>query len=80
MKTRTSPETDHTTTRPDPDRDPQEVVHWPDPSPLRPWWDTVMGPAMPAPLTAQRSPTPRHPHARNPHVRPRRLIGASAAR
>ncbi|MGV9840406.1 hypothetical protein ACWDUL_40285 [Nocardia niigatensis] len=34
------------------------VVYWPEPSHLRPWWETVMGPAMPAPPAAPRSPDP----------------------
>ncbi|MGW4247971.1 hypothetical protein, partial [Nocardia sp. NPDC004722] len=42
------------------------VVYWPEPSPLRPWWDTIMQPAMPATPATPRSPDPRHPHARNP--------------
>ncbi|WP_327142103.1 hypothetical protein [Nocardia sp. NBC_01327] len=79
MSTRTSPDTDRTSSRPEPDRD-QLVMRRPDPSPLRPWWDTVMGPAMPAPLAAQRSPAPRHPRARNPHVRRRRHVGMSTPR
>ncbi|MEU0539990.1 hypothetical protein ABZ319_08960 [Nocardia sp. NPDC005978] len=61
-----------TTTAPDTrahhrDHDP-EVVRWPDPSPLRPWWDTVMGPAMRTTPAGARSPDPRHPRARNPHL------------
>ncbi|MGV9408360.1 hypothetical protein ACWDOP_00480 [Nocardia sp. NPDC003693] len=59
----TTTETDTPTHR---DRDP-EVVRWPDPSPLRPWWDTIMGPAMRAAPAGARSPDPRHPYARNPH-------------
>ncbi|WP_162958122.1 hypothetical protein [Nocardia yunnanensis] len=45
------------------------VVVWPEPSPLRPWWETVMQPAMPADPAVPRSPDPRHPHARNPFLR-----------
>ncbi|MGX1810871.1 hypothetical protein ACWIGI_34565 [Nocardia sp. NPDC055321] len=60
-----------TTTAPDPrtrhHRDDPEVVRWPDPSPLRPWWDTVMGPAQRATPAGPRSPDPRHPRARDPH-------------
>ncbi|MGV9663826.1 hypothetical protein [Nocardia niigatensis] len=44
------------------------VVYWPEPSHLRPWWDTIMGPAMPADPAVPRSPDPRHPRARNPHL------------
>ncbi|QIS21369.1 hypothetical protein [Nocardia terpenica] len=29
----------------DPDNSP--VVHWPEPSPLEPWWNTIMRPARP---------------------------------
>ncbi|MEV6101087.1 hypothetical protein [Nocardia sp. NPDC051981] len=59
------------------DPDDSRVVYWPEPSPLRPWWDTIMQPAMPADPAAPRSPDPRHPHARNPY--PRRTRPAASA-
>lgn len=73
MSTTSTSGTDRAHTDPD-----LPVVYWPDPSPLRPWWDTIMQPAMPAAPAAQRSPDPRHPRARNPHARKHRTIGALA--
>ncbi|MBB5918066.1 hypothetical protein BJY24_006978 [Nocardia transvalensis] len=35
----------------------------------RPWWDTIMPPAMPTDLATPRSPDPRHPRARDPYSR-----------
>lgn len=43
----------------------------------RPWWDTIMPPAMPTDPAAPRSPDPRHPRARNPY--PRRARPARSA-
>lgn len=40
MTTTTASPADHTR-----DLEPDAVVHWPDPSPLQSWWDTVMRPA-----------------------------------
>ncbi|MGV9408307.1 hypothetical protein ACWDOP_00215 [Nocardia sp. NPDC003693] len=60
MSTTTATDTRHH------DRDP-EVVRWPDPSPLRPWWDTIMGPAQRTAPVGPRSPDPRHRRARDPH-------------
>ncbi|MEU6585484.1 hypothetical protein [Nocardia sp. NPDC046763] len=54
------------------DTDPDTmVVYWPEPSPRRCWWETIMGPAMPADPAAPRSPDPRHPRARDPFLHPR---------
>ncbi|MVU77251.1 hypothetical protein GPX89_08330 [Nocardia sp. ET3-3] len=59
------------------DPDDPSVVYWPEPSPLRPWWDTIMQPAMRADPVAPRSPDPRHPRARSPY--PRRTRSAARA-
>ena len=32
----------------------EAVVHWPDPSPLQSWWETVMRPARGASVDAER--------------------------
>lgn len=61
------------------DPDDSSVVYWPDPSPLRPWWDTIMRPVMPADPAAPRSPDPRHPHARNPYLRRKRPAARAIA-
>ena len=53
------------------------VVHRHGPRRPRPWWDTIMPPAMPTDPAAPRSPDPRHPRARNPY--PRRARPASSA-
>ncbi|MEC3956199.1 hypothetical protein VMT65_24390 [Nocardia sp. CDC153] len=45
---------------------------------VRPWWKSVMPPAMPADPATPRSPDPRYPRARNPHV-PRSRPARSAA-
>lgn len=45
-----------------------DVVHWPEPSPLRPWWEAVMAPAKTAAPAVPRSPDPRNRHARNPFL------------
>ncbi|MGW1738418.1 hypothetical protein ACWCPQ_06355 [Nocardia sp. NPDC001965] len=45
------------------------VVRWPDPSPLRPWWESIMASAMTTGPAVPRSPDPRHPRARDPFQR-----------
>ncbi|WP_458687776.1 hypothetical protein [Nocardia tengchongensis] len=63
----TTPDADHThPTHREPDT---PVLRWPDPSPLRPWWESIMASAMSADPAAPRSPDPRHPRARNPFPR-----------
>ncbi|WP_067814646.1 hypothetical protein [Nocardia inohanensis] len=64
--TPTGTERHRTATHEEPDN---TVVRWPDPSPLRPWWESIMASAMPADPAVPRSPDPRHPHARNPFLR-----------
>ncbi|MBL1079240.1 hypothetical protein JK358_33025 [Nocardia sp. 2] len=56
------------------------MVAWPDPSPLDPWWESVMACARSAAPAAPRSPDPRHSRARSPFLRPCAPIRIASSR